>query len=520
MAKNNPETDKIMEAEIRLCKSQGIMQKRTIAKILMAKYPDIFTDIENTRCMVRTRTGSHKNKGSLYSDLTDDFKNVEEVPNAYEVAKTKKTKQSKFYLVTCAVNNTPIHRNFWDNLLVYSQFLNGELHVIASRYKNPTSIFNESAEVWAEEVMPYLDANRHDIHKTISIMSDIKIQPTAEMPLIGLEGISGNKSCIIGHPRVHMTYLPVPKRSNNKVMFTTGACTLANYTDSKAGKKGEFHHTFGFVLVEIKDEEDAVIRYVTAKEDGSFIDLFNEVKDGKITKADRPKAIILGDLHIAKLTKESLIRIDEIISLFKPEVLILHDVFDGESINPHEEKNPILKFKRLNNTLQAELDECIEIISYLSGQVDECVIVASNHDRFLDRYISTQDWKKDLINASTYIELTQMAMTSEKSLIQQIIEKHLPKVKCLDIDESYIVEDIECGSHGDIGANGSKGGALQFKRLSTKLITGHTHTPSRLDGHLVVGCQDLDHGYNKGISSWGIADVIINSNGKTQHLLF
>ena len=38
-----------------------------------------------------------------------------------------------------------------------------------------------------------------------------------------------------------------------KMMMTTGSCTVKNYTDSKAGKKGEFHHTLGFVIIEIKD---------------------------------------------------------------------------------------------------------------------------------------------------------------------------------------------------------------------------------------------------------------------------
>lgn len=517
MSTNNPEIDKILDAEIRLCKNQGIMQKRTIARIVLEKYPTLFKSVDNLRTMIRTRTGAKKGYGSTYTETEDAYKATEEL-NAYDTAKNKQTKQSKFYLVTCAVNNTPIHQNFWDNLLTYSQFLNGELHVIASRYKNPTSLFKEDAEVWASELTPYLDANRHDIHNDICIMSDIKIQPTAEMPLSGLEGISGNKSCIVGHPRVHMAFLAVPKQSKSKGMFTTGACTLANYTDSKAGKKGEFHHTFGFVLVEIKDEHEAVIRYVTAKEDGSFIDLLNKVDNGKVSKAGKPKAIILGDLHVAKMTNESMRRVDDTISLFRPETLILHDVFDGESINPHEAMNPILKFKRLKNTLANELDECMDYISYLSSQVNECVVVASNHDRFLDRYVSTQDWKKDLTNAQMYMDLAIRAMTSDKPLLQQIIEHSVPQVKCLNVDESYKVEGIELGSHGDIGANGSKGGGLQFKRLSTKLVTGHTHTPSRMDGHIVVGCQDLDHGYNKGLSSWGIADVIINEDGKTQHI--
>ena len=35
-----------------------------------------------------------------------------------------------------------------------------------------------------------------------------------------------------------------------KIMTTTGACTLANYTSSRAGAGGEFHHCYGVLIVE------------------------------------------------------------------------------------------------------------------------------------------------------------------------------------------------------------------------------------------------------------------------------
>jgi hypothetical protein len=51
------------------------------------------------------------------------------------------------------------------------------LYVIAGRYKNPTSVFTDKDfDSWDDKVVPYLDANRHDIHKYVSVMSDLKIQ--------------------------------------------------------------------------------------------------------------------------------------------------------------------------------------------------------------------------------------------------------------------------------------------------------------------------------------------------------
>ena len=109
-------------------------------------------------------------------------------------------------------------------------------------------------------------------------MSDVKIQPTAVNPMTGMQGMSGLNSCIFGSPKVQMEMIPVLEGCKPKMMLTTGACTIKNYTDSKSGKKGEFHHTLGFVIAEIKDDDTFFIRQVTADEEGNFMDLWNQVK--------------------------------------------------------------------------------------------------------------------------------------------------------------------------------------------------------------------------------------------------
>lgn len=519
MTKYETATQEILE-----CKKQGITAKRTIAKLLLSKNPELFSSIENARSCVRGVLGVRGAPVSKNSaKVIEVFK--EAVDSDYDKARQRPTVKTKHYIITSAVNNTPVFKPFWDNLIAYSKYLNAEVYVIAMRYRNPTSVFSDAKDdFWCTEVLPYLDANRHIIHSTVEIMSDVKIQPTSSNPLMGMEGLSGEMSCIFGHPRVHMKYLPVLKGSKPKIMQTTGVCTLSNYTDSGIGKKGDFHHTYGFTIVTIQSEEKAVIRYCTARSDGDFIDLDIEVSKSIVHKADSPKALILGDIHASKLTPTSIARIHHEINTLNPKVVVLHDVFDGQSINPHEAKDSVELYRKMSegkNNLEKEIDEAVSFIKSVSDIAPEVVVVNSNHDRFLDRYITNMDWRKDMFNAKICTELTLKALNSSdrKGLFAQIVAERLPKVVYLNIDESYLIDDIEAGCHGDIGSNGSKGSPNQFRRLSTKTVTGHTHSPSRTDGGTVVGCQDLDHGYNVGMSSWGLADVVINSDGKRQHIL-
>src|SRR5690606_2727619 len=133
-----------------------------------------------------------------------------EESSAFQKARVKELEKSSYYIITWAQNATPVHTKFWQNLLVYAEFIDAKIHVIAGRYKNPTSTFaDEKHDWWSTKVLPYLDANRHDIHPLLTLLSDIKVQPTASMPLSGFNSVSGVKSAIIGHPSVHLESLPV-----------------------------------------------------------------------------------------------------------------------------------------------------------------------------------------------------------------------------------------------------------------------------------------------------------------------
>lgn len=460
---------------------------------------------------------------------------VEVEPEQYVKAKAKvHDGTKKRFIISWAQNNTPVHKPFMKNMEAYADFIDADIHIIAGRYKNPTSVWTTqqaSDEFWYDEVTPYLDANRHSIHKYVSILSDIKIQPTAVNPMTGLQALSGINSCIFGSPKVQMEMISVLEGNKPKMMLTTGSVTKKNYTDSKSGKTGDFHHTYGFVIVEIKDDDTFFVRQVTANDNsGTFTDLYYKVESGHVSTIDEFSAIVLGDIHYGHHDQDVIDKTHELLGLIKPEHVILHDVFDGSSISHHEMKDPFIQYaKEINNTnsVEKEINNMLEGLESFRNY-DNVVIVRSNHDDFLDRWLKNDDWKRQPTskNSLAYMEFSVMLLRQHstgniKGVIPEIINQRFPKFKTLNRNDSYIVKNWELGQHGDIGSNGSRGSLLQFRKLNTKVIVGHYHSPGRKDGALAVGTSTkLRVGYNIGPSSWLQSHVIIHKDGRAQHINF
>jgi hypothetical protein len=443
-----------------------------------------------------------------------------------EAQKRKYDKNKTRFIITWAQNNTPVHKGFLRNIEAYAKFINADIHVIVGRYKNPTSVFTDSNyEYWDNEVVDYLDANRHDIHKYLSVLSDVKIQPTAVNPMSGMEGMSGINSCVFGSPKVHLETIPVLEGSRPKIMMTTGAVTRKNYTDSKAGKKGEFHHTLGFVIIEIEDNEKFYARQVTANDTtGNFIDLFFSVKNEKIERIEEIEAIVLGDIHFGDTDPRVMESTVELMNKLRPKHTIVHDLFNGHSISHHDAKNPIKLYKKEkdeSNSLKTEINEMMEWVKKMKKY--NLVIVRSNHDDFVDRWIINSDWKTNIKNSVEYMEYAKVLLNGEapKGIIPYVINQRYPDIITLGRDESYKVKGWELGVHGDIGQSGTRGSLLQFRKLNTKMIVAHFHSPERKDGALSVGTSTkLRLDYNIGPSRWLHSHVIIHTDGKVQHVNF
>jgi predicted DNA-binding protein YlxM (UPF0122 family) len=78
--------------------------------------------------------------------LNLNAKTVEESPQLKLAQSREYNKKTKRFIITWAQNNTPVHTDFLNNIKAYAEFINADLHVIAGRYKNPTSIWSTSQE--------------------------------------------------------------------------------------------------------------------------------------------------------------------------------------------------------------------------------------------------------------------------------------------------------------------------------------------------------------------------------------
>ena len=466
--------------------------------------------------------------GQWFRDLGLTNKREAE-PEFLKEAANRELPTKKFVILTSAQSATPIHQGLWENIKAYAQHLDADIRVLNFRYKNPTSVHTDlTDDWWAPEIVPYLDTNKHWLSENLVVLGGLKIQPTAEFPLRGLSAISKGATAIIGHVKFHLESVPTLEGEHKQKLWTTGALTVENYTDSKAGARGHGNHSLGFVLVEL-DGDSFHVRQVPATDSGDFQDLNVVCSGGEVGFTDEVLSVVLGDLHHASMDAGKMNATVEMLHTLNPEYIILHDIFDGMSVNHHEAKNPIRAYHKIQsgqNLISTEINNMIEWLGWFSEEFNKAtiVVVRSNHEEFLDRYILDRDWKTDVSNARYYAKCMEHLLSNPdtKGLIPYFIdEQEFSNVVCLTRDESYRPGTYQLANHGDCGVNGSKGSPLQYSKLNTKQITAHTHSPTRINGLLVTGTSSkLRPGYNIGPSSWAHADVVEYRNGKATHIIY
>jgi hypothetical protein len=437
-------------------------------------------------------------------------------------------------VITCAQNATPVHENFLAALKQYCEKNDAELIVIPTRYKNPTSRWSASQrneEAWASELQEYLYNQRKKLCENLILLGDIKTQPTAARPLSGFESITHAESGILGHTKRQLVCIPTPSHRLPKIMATTGAVTLPNYTDSKSGKKGEFHHVLGASIVEISGKKFH-LRQVTADgQTGAFIDWDKRYFPAGVEDAPRLAGLILGDTHLRFMdpqVRSATFGPDGIIAQLDPEHVVFHDLLDGYSRNPHHRGNPFIELAKRRVGYHNVREEVIEAVEFLERIAKDrlAIVVPSNHDDFLRRWVVDTDWRLDVDNAEFYLE-TALAMVRSTRMgdggteydnpfthwIRKIADN--PRIITPHMDQSYTIAGVECGFHGHRGPDGARGSILNLSKIGVKVNSGHGHTPGIEGGHYRAGTSSrLRLEYTEGPSSWLHTHILQYADGK------
>jgi hypothetical protein len=497
----------------------------------------------------------------------------------------RKIDTSKWMVFTAAQNATPVHKGFFSALKLFAEHQDAELCVIPMRYKNPTSVFSASQrnkENWLRDVAEqeladaditfadwddnldeleqefgitvdrftgcwanildqysarYLYEQRRKLNDNLVVVGDVKVQPTRDDPLSTFTGMTHGESGIFGHTSLRLQCVPTPQNKLPKIITTTGACTIENYTDSAAGKTGEFHHVLGAVVVEIEGPKKFHMYHINARSDGAFIFIDTEYHpDGTITDAQQSQALVFGDAHWRFVNKDvdrATFAPGGLVDVLNPPVLVWHDLLDCYWGNPHNAKNPFITIAKHKSDFHLARDEVEQTIAWMEdrGAGRENVIVASNHDDMFARWIIREDWKDHPDNAEFYLETAlQMARSAKMAdtgaqytdpfgyWVEQLRNPN-SNVTVLRTNQSYTIDGIELSMHGDKGPKGARGTIKNFAKIGVKSMTGHGHSPAYYHGHTRVGTMITDAEYVQGPNDWLPAHGAIDAFGK-RHLHF
>ena len=483
--------------------------------------------------------------GVHHSSIQDSLKRAAgaKTPRKIPAAPTP----ARRWLLTAAQDDTPVDMAFWENLVAYSRHVGAEILVGGFTYQK--GLFEDHASrsaVFAEVVRPYL-RHENEMLGPLLFAAKMNILPTAVRPLSGLETYSRGAWAVFPHAKSQLVTVPALPNSLAAQVMTTGACTIPNYIEKKAGLKAEFHHMIGAIIVEVDAQNRVFCRQIGAAADGSFQDLDVIVRDRRVSTGNRIEALCAGDLHIEKadptvflssfgydihaqrITSES-----SLMHVLRPRHAAWHDILDFMPRNHHRRGDHHFAFKMLINGSDRVEDGVVASARFLRATAFEWVtpvMVASNHNEALVRWLREADPRQDPTNARYWCELNAELYRQIEAgfqhfdIIQWALSRHDPAARALaDVvfvprNGSYMVcqnhGGIEIGMHGDEGPNGSRGSALALTKVAMRMNVGHAHSPSILDGVHTAGLSGLmDQSYNSGPSGWAHTHGLIYPNSK------
>ena len=428
------------------------------------------------------------------------------------------------YIITSIQHNAPVNKNLLANMLTFAKEQRVDkifTFLMRGKYKEEELIDKNIEKLLAENVIE-LVGQSFKLNANLRIY-DTKILPQQINPSTGLNRkLSRDYSYILPSPKIRYESIANTTKYPRALM-STGCLTKPNYKEHTAhGRKAVEMHQYGFVFVEIINNQIFKAQQIEATQKGDFQHLTKKYHEGKIVKA-QPEALILGDWHTGDtdlwVRKESIRLIKEL----NPKRVILHDLFNGHSVNHHEKDQLLSQLRNIRDkriSLQDEMTNVYKEICFFAKQFPDThfFVVRSNHDDFLEKYIQHKMFMYDTPNFLFTCRIIASILDEKKVPLKEalsLIGELPPNFTFLQQDECYRIQGIELAMHGHLGANGSKGSPNQFNALNLKSITGHTHSPKLLENAMVVGTSTrLKLNYTHGASSWLNAHGILYGNGK------
>jgi len=458
----------------------------------------------------------------------------------------------KTFVVTTAQKGAEPNWNFLNSLERICKELDGHLMIAPTNGKMTTSRRGKDKD--DNEVIKFRDwinsrenvslifddescevpiAAKEKLNNVLYVMN-YPVKAQQMIPLTSWDRhVKVDKSAIIPSPKLMMFPQANSKQSLPKILMSTGAVTEPNYKTNSWGTHAYLDHDFGAILVEIVNGDNYHFRQLVANNAGVVYDMGQRFDGKSVSLKEDAELMVLGDLHAGETDLESWKATKRMIKQFKPEYVVVHDLFSGVCVNPHEQGNETKRARLAisgKDSLFEELIGCGEILTDLMNTLSpesQIIISRSNHDQFLDRYISAGDFRMSpgknlplLHKLAADLQETPAEDLAGGALrlgIENYAYHPVRGVRWLRSDEDFKKRGWQFGDHGHLGPNGSKGSIRNQEKCLGKSVCGHSHCPGIFrDAWRVGTLSKLDLGYNKGASNWMHTNFIFYRNGQGQ----
>ena len=237
-----------------------------------------------------------------------------------------------YFLCSTVQNNTLLHEPAWNAMRAFADHLGATM--LLSRCMYDTSVQSRlvkerretSKDIWFDDrITPHLADVDLQLADGLVWKGSMNIIPTVRNPLAGLEGIGRGASAVIPHVQVAMESIGRMHVDAPVHNYTTGALTQNHYLMRREGQIGQFHHSYGGLLLGILPDDTWFARQVLVDRDGVLCDLSTRVDArGRVSRAP-VLSVSLGDLHLDEVDTTALAAARALLRDTEPALVCLHD---------------------------------------------------------------------------------------------------------------------------------------------------------------------------------------------------
>ncbi len=480
--------------------------------------------------------------------------------------------KSKGAIISSVTSKIPTNKDFFQNILAYSKDKGF-----------PIILLPTNGEV--SEIDPYLLDMPDQVYiptHTIEFSNflriwNIPIMPKNENPFASLNNFLQGKRAqvqIVGSPQQRHTNVPTAKNDViSHALWAPGSVSENLYPTSnppslRVSETASNRHAYGFLVLEMTDKLAGTnkkgvpdmfhirpVKYFDHKKyDGisGFVDLNQLYTEGKKQETNI-EAMVVGDIHDHHTSQVLLKVYEEVIRDYKVNILVLHDVLDGNSHNHHESKQLNLsldKFKRGDLNIKTEVEGVIQTLNAFLEKFPHLQIIIndSNHNYWLENLLDNPNAIVDMENREFILELLNIRNNFDiKNIYRYLLGHHREefhkrleprfkhqklkdniyivdpsRVKVMDKGEPFILgpdhNPVHLNFHGHKGANGARGSMPSHSRATHQMVVGDSHQTGILGGTVNVGTstyKQLPYTLG-GYSSWSNGFALINDEGTVQ----